>query len=413
MPQQASPTADDWSALLARLPPDLNLDELARTSGAIQRRRGDGIADGETLLRLCLARGPGGKSLQETAGWAYQIGLAELTGQSLNERLHRSVGFLSAITQRLLAARAGPPVLWSERCVQLTDASTVSRPGSKGTDWRIHAVYDLGRGGFNHLEISDGRGAESLLRCAPAAGEVVVADRGYARARELRECLDAFGPQARDFIVRVGWNALILLDAEGHPFNLIDRLTRLPAETRPYEWTVHAVLDRSKHPRLLPLRLIAQPLPADKAEINRKKLQRHASRSQAKLDPRSLIAGGFLVLVTSLPDAIPAGEICAVYRLRWQIELAFKRLKSLIHIDRLPTRTEPGSLSWLYAHLILALLSDDMNQELLESFPSGPDQPRTRTLSMAAMQGHRRCIAQRRPRRPQSAHRAASWHALA
>ena len=242
---------------------------------------------------------------------------------------------------------------------------------------------------------------------------MVIADRGYARARELRECLDAFGPQARDFIVRVGWNALILLDAEGHPFNLIDRLTRLPAETRPYEWTVHAVLDRSKHPRLLPLRLIAQPLPADKAEINRKKLQRHASRSQAKLDPRSLIAGGFLVLVTSLPDAIPAGEICAVYRLRWQIELAFKRLKSLIHIDRLPTRTEPGSLSWLYAHLILALLSDDMNQELLESFPSGPDQPRTRTLSMAAMQGHRRCIAQRRPRRPQSAHRAASWHALA
>jgi len=78
------------------------------------------------------------------------------------------------------------------------------------------------------------------------------------------------------------------------------------------------------------------------------------------------------VLVTSLPNTIPAGEICAVYRLRWQIELAFKRLKSLIHIDRLPTRTEPGSLSWLYAHLIMALLTDDMNQEILESFPSGP-----------------------------------------
>ena len=413
MHEQASCPVDDWPSLLARLPTDLNLDELARTSGAIRRRRGNGVADGESLLRLCLARGPGGRSLQETVGWAYQIGLAELTGQSLNERLHRSVAFLSAITHRLLAARAGPPVLWWRRWVHLTDASTVSRPGSQGTDWRIHAVYDLGRGGFSHLEVTDGRGAESLLRCTPAAGEVVIADRGYARARELRECLDAFGPQARDFIVRVGWNALILLDAEGRPFNLIDRLTSLPVEIRPHEWTVQAVLGHAKQSRLLPLRLIVLPLPADKAAINRKKLQRHASRSQSKLDPRSLIGSGFLILLTSLPNAIPAAEICSVYRLRWQIELAFKRLKSLIHIDRLPTRTEPGSLSWLYAHLILALLSDDMNQELLDSFPSGPDQRWARTISVAAVQGHRRGLAQRRPRRLQPAHRDASWPALA
>ena len=84
---------------------------------------------------------------------------------------------------------------------------------------------------------------------------------------------------------------------------------------------------------------------------------------------RSLIAAGFMVLATSLPQEIPAGEICAAYRLRWQIELAFKRLKSLIHIDRLPTRTETGSLSWLYAHLIMLLLIEDFSQDFLESSP--------------------------------------------
>jgi len=61
----------------------------------------------------------------------------------------------------------------------------------------------------------------------------------------------------------------------------------------------------------------------------------------------------------------------AVYRLRWQIELAFKRLKSLIRIDRIPTQTEAGGLSWLYPHLILAMLTDDICQEILASFPSG------------------------------------------
>src|SRR6476620_5668478 len=39
----------------------------------------------------------------------------------------------------------------------------------------------------------------------------------------------------------------------------------------------------------------------------------------------------------------PAEEICAVYRLRWQIELAFKRMKSLLHVDQIPTRTSAGA----------------------------------------------------------------------
>ena len=77
-----------------------------------------------------------------------------------------------------------------------------------------------------------------------------------------------------------------------------------------------------------------------------------------------------MILATSLSgEEYPADEILAVYRLRWLIELAFKRLKSLLNIDAIPTRTERASRSWLYAHLILALLCDDLSQEFLESSP--------------------------------------------
>ena len=223
----ASPVWDAWSELSTRLPADLDLDELARTSQAILRHRDNGVSDGASLLRLSLARGPGGKSLQDTAVWARLNGVAELTGQSLNERLHRSVAFLAAITHRLLAGRSpGRPLLWSGRCLRIADGSCLSQPGSTGTDWRLHGVYDLGRGGFSHLELTDRHGAESLLRCEPVAGEVLIADRGYARARELRACLDPSGTGSRDFIVRVGWQALALCDAEVKPFNLIARLRR-------------------------------------------------------------------------------------------------------------------------------------------------------------------------------------------
>jgi hypothetical protein len=369
MPLSASPIWEAWSELSARLPADLDLDELARSSRAIQRQRCEhGINDGASLLRLSLARGPGGMSLQETAAWAHLNGVAEVVAQSLNERLHRATSFLALLTHHLLAGRRLRSRLWSGRCLRIADGSSLSQPGSKGTDWRLHAVYDLGQGGFTHLELTDRQGAESLLRCEPAAGEVLIADRGYARARELRACLDRSGPQARDFIVRIGWRALALRDPQGASFDLIGHLQAIAPDADPQEVAVQAVVGRGSQPDLLPLRLIVVALPADKADANRKRLLRKASKHQDKLDPRSLVAAGFVMLVTALPDEIPAAEIAAVYRLRWQVELAFKRLKSLLHIDRLPTRTRNGSLSWLYPHLILLLLTEDVCQDLLD-FP--------------------------------------------
>jgi IS4 transposase len=120
----------------------------------------------------------------------------------------------------------------------------------------------------------------------------------------------------------------------------------------------------------LPLRLIILRKSPEATEAARNKLRREAPRKQKKLDPRSLVAAEFLIVATSLPgEQYPAEEVLAVYRLRWQIELAFKRLKSLLHIDRLPTFTVEASRSWLYAHLILALLCDEISQEFLESSP--------------------------------------------
>lgn len=370
MPLSASPAWDAWLELSALLPPDLDLDALARAHGSVERRRGDGIVDGASLFRLSLARGPGGKSLPEAALWARQNGVAELCAQSLNERLHRSVAFLSAILHRLLTGRrAGTTSFWGGRCLRIADASSLSQQGGNGTDWRIHGVYDLGLGGFSHLDVTDAHGAESLLRCAPATNEVLIADRGYAKTKALRACLDRSGPHPRDFIVRVGWRALILQDGNGDPFDLVAHLAAMPAGDSPGEWAVRPVVGGTMQTALPPIRLIAQPLPPEKVEIARKKLHRAASRKQEKLDPRTLVAAGFMVLATSLPAEIPAEEICAVYRLRWQIELAFKRMKSLLHVDRIPTRTTAGGLSWLYPHLILTLLTEDICQDFLESSP--------------------------------------------
>jgi len=248
----------------------------------------------------------------------------------------------------------------------VVDGTHIQQPGSTGSDWLIHAGFDLGGGGFSHLELTDKYGAESVLRGPAIPGEVRIGDRNFANAKALHSFLAPSRHQA-DFLVRAGWKAFALSHSDGSAFDLIAHLQALPQDHPPHEVAVQAKVDKTEH---LPLRLIILRLsPAETAKI-RKRLRRRAQRAQKKLDPRTLVAAEFLILATSLPaEFYPAEEVLAVYRLRWQIELAFKRLKSLLHIDQLPTRTPAASQSWLYAHLILALLCDDLSQDFLAFSP--------------------------------------------
>jgi hypothetical protein len=283
-------------------------------------------------------------------------------------RLDKSVAFLEAILAHQLAATSpGAAVRWAGRTLRATDGTCIRERGSKTTDWRVHAIYDLGRGGFSHLELTGDRGAEAITRGAPIAGEIRIADRSFARAGTLLQFREQSGDQA-DFIVRVGWNALRLTWPDGKAFDLVAHLRDLPHDTACHEVSVLAPTGASTP--VLPLRLIVQRKPLEATEATRKTLLKDASRKQKRLDPNSLVAAEFMIVATSLPsEGTTASDILAVYRLRWLIELAFKRLKSLLNIDAIPTRTERASRSWLYAHLILALLCDTITQEFLESSP--------------------------------------------
>ena len=258
---------DQFSDLLKRLPADLDLDldALAQETKAIQRKQK--LDGGASLLRLALARGPGGFSLRQASGWVSLLEIAELSNPGVHYRLKQAVAFLAAVVARLLAVKApGAKLRWPGRTLRLADGACVSKPGSKGADWRVHGVFDLGSGGFSHLELTDKHGAEALERGAPMAGEIRIGDRNYARAPALKRFLaEACG--TADFIVRLGWNALQLTTPRGKPFDLIGYLQRLPSGMRPHEAIVHAAAGRGETP--LPLRPIVRRKTPEAAEATR------------------------------------------------------------------------------------------------------------------------------------------------
>jgi len=368
MHDSASLPDDGWLALVGRLTLLLgvDLDALARQTKALLRRRG--VPDAAALLRLALAHGPGGLSLRQTAAWGFMAGIADLTDASLNDRLHQSCDFLAAIVEGLLRAKIpGPCLRWPSRVLRICDGSCVSKPGSKGTDWRVHGVFDLGSGGFSHLELTDKHGGEALDRGPGVKGEIRIADRGYSAANALRRFVESVVGESADYVVRLRWSSFRLSTPAGAKFDLIAHLNNMPAEQTSDDMAV--LIEGAGAQAPLPARVVILRKPVDAAEAERARLRREASRRGKELDPRSLVAAAFVILATSLPADYPADEIFAMYRLRWQIELAFKRLKSLLNIDRLPATSDKGARSWIYAHLIAALMTDADGQEFLESSP--------------------------------------------
>ena len=73
------------------------------------------------------------------------------------------------------------------------------------------------------------------------------------------------------------------------------------------------------------------------------------------------IAAGYLFLLTSLPEeTTPAERVVALYRSRWQVELGFKRLKTLGGLGDLPASDPELARTWLLAQLIGAVLTEDI-----------------------------------------------------
>ena len=77
-------TIDQYAALLARLPPGLDVSKLAHETKAFLRPRG--IHSAADLLRLILA-------------WAGERGIADLTEEALLQRVHGSATFMQAMTE--------------------------------------------------------------------------------------------------------------------------------------------------------------------------------------------------------------------------------------------------------------------------------------------------------------------------
>lgn len=334
-----------WPYARTLLPEDLEAS--ARASGALVRKRG--VSSAETLLRMLLAYGLTDLSLKSVAAWAGAQKLSELTAPALFYRVRDAEQWLSYLLAEVLADEVSPPRRRGLR-LRAVDATVVDGPGATGTEWRLHVLSDPASGRFCAVQVTDTHGGEGYGRHPVRQGDLVLGDRGYAYSGSIA----AAKRQGAEVIVRINPQAIRLCTHDRTLLRLAEQRDLVP-QTGVRGWSllmpVFPPKKQCRSKKSWPLSEAIEWLPVRVV----------ASRTRKDVP--------IWVLTTVVGSEISDADTMDLYRLRWQVELVFKRLKSLLWLDRLPSRQGPTARSWLLARL----LSGALAQRLLK--PNGALSP--------------------------------------
>jgi hypothetical protein len=339
--------SDEWQIIRGWLPCDL--EERARRQGFI--RQVAGPLEAECWLRLILLHVAGGLSLEQSAMRAKELGWMEIGGVALFKRLIQARFWLADLAQYLLGEQQGrldhlggsfPYEL------RIIDATDIAEPGSTGIDWRLHYSIRLPELVCDYYELTDSQGAEKLGRFTFKAGELVLVDAGYNHRQGFAQVLEA------DAQVVGRWNphGFPLEHKSGRPFAPLGQLRGL-AVGQTAEWPVQFRHGQAVHP----LRLCALRKSPLAAAQSRRRVRYNAQRRGKPLGSLALKLSAYVLVLTSVPAEVLSTEaVLDLYRGRWQVELVFKRFKSLLAGGLVPKSNDASALAWMQAKMVEALL---------------------------------------------------------
>lgn len=352
---------DDWRVLTTFLPTGWQAE--AKERGALRRCRKFGDAD--SLLRTLLIHLAGGCSLRETAARARQGNIAVISDVALLKRLKASGEWFRWMTAEIMKqwVEKQPDAIFGQALhIRVIDGSTVQEPGATGSTWRIHYSIGLPSLLCEELYVTSPDAGESFTRFAVHPGDVFLGDRNFARRSNVRHVVQGGG----HVLVRMNSSNLPLVAKDGSPFSLLPHLRTLH-KTELGDWDVWAPYEDV----FLRGRVCALKKSKEAAEKARRKVLEESGRKGRKVKPETLEAAEYAFVFTTLPRAFSAATALEMYRGRWQIELAFKRLKSIIGLGHLRKTDVEGGKAWIHGKLLAAFLMEALIAAGERFFPWG------------------------------------------
>lgn len=358
---------ENWDCLVKLLP--ANWEAQAKKLGGVKRLRG--ASSLQSLLRTLLLHVGHGCSLRTTsvvakaAGWASMSDVALLKKLRACERWFQNlcVGLLEDSQMRMPKAHRGVRF-------RLVDSTLVKEPGDTGSQWRVLYSLRVPDWQCDFFRLSGVKGAgngESFKHYSIKRGDCLLADRGFSHLSGI----DHVHGQGGHVIVRLNEQNTPLEHEDGSPAMLLKWLTQLkePGQVGSLEAWIRTAKDSKER---IAVRLCAVRKSVEAAALAQRKLRRRVQRQGGTLREATLEHSAWIVVLTTLgAGQMKAQEVLEWYRVRWQIELAFKRLKSLADVGHLPKKDAASSRTWVYGKLLIALLTEKMQRHAAALSPWG------------------------------------------
>lgn len=287
------------------------------------------------------------------------------------------------------------------------DGSTVQEPGATETTYRLHIAIDLINLSVRQVEVTTDKVGENLNHYQLDAGDVVLIDRGYNQPKTLVPFLDRGG----DVVLRYNAHSMNVYEidteaeaeADKEPMVKVDWESRLlTLNGQPGYVSVYLCHGGQR----IPVFLHAMPLPPAKAAEARRQARARAKKKGRQASEKALYLSEWVLVLTSLPpELLDTEAVSALYRVRWQVEIVIKRLKSILQVDEL--RAHKGTqLAELYLHgkLLYASVTAKIAQQRWPEAVRKMDAPRKITdwrlwvsIAEELKAGFKTCFARRTP----------------
>jgi len=343
---------EDWDVLTQFFPPGWR--QLASETNALTRLRGFDSPD--ALLRVLLIHIARGYSLRETVVIAKTAGIADVSDVALLKRLRNAEEWLKELCRALFRERSSEisGTNTNRFNLRLIDSTHVKEPGKTGSQWRIHFSIRFPSLECDHFELTPVIGAgtgETFERLPVSSDDLILGDRAYSTAAGIEHLDD----QKAFSLVRINTGGIALRQKNGKRFPLLKRVRSIRKANEVGEWPAGVI---GPSGRYIPGRICVIRKNEIATQKAQKKLRQKETRRGEKLRPRTLEYARYVILFTTIPkQEMKAREILTWYRIRWQIELVFKRFKSIANLGHLPKRDDVSSRAWLYGKLFISLLT--------------------------------------------------------
>jgi len=316
---------------------------------AIQRKRG--ITEPGDLMMLCLFHLLNGCSLVEISEIARLTKLGAVSDVAFMKRFENCNNWFKWILSTLVTDGAiqyqKPEWLKSYR-VLAVDASDVTEKGRSGRLYHLHFALDIFKMESTQYNLTTQKTGETLKNFAIEHNDLFVADRAYGSLGGIEHCTKSGG----SFVLRLRKSCFKMYDYIGEAVELLEHLRSLSGNTV-LDLTVDVISEKKQR---IPVRIIAMRKTEEDIAAALEKLRQKESKRQMVFSEGVKEFHEYIILASNLPDRITGTQILDLYRFRWQVEIHFKRLKSILDFGELPKRRTESVMAWLNGKIIIALL---------------------------------------------------------